>query len=101
MPEHVSASELADRVRAHPSVVRLHGGPFGAIASYLPGRKVVGVRLPDEGEPVEVGVVLRLDRPLPDVVAELRGLVAAVVGPVPVDIVVGDVVTPDEPPEGG
>ncbi|MGP4017403.1 hypothetical protein [Saccharopolyspora sp. 5N708] len=99
MPEHVSASELADRVLAHPSVVRLHGGQFGEIASYLPGRKVVGVRLPDEGA-VEVAVVLRLDRSLPEVVAELRSRLAEVLGAVPVDITVADVITAEESPEG-
>jgi hypothetical protein len=95
MLEHVSASELADRALAHPAVVQLHGGQFGEIASYLPGSKVVGVRLPDDGA-VEIGVVLRLDRPLPEVVAELRGRLAEVLGKTPVDITVCDVITPDE-----
>lgn len=96
MPEQVSAGELAERVLAHPSVVRLHGGQFGEIASYLPGRKVVGIRLPDGGS-VEVGVVLRLDRPLPEIIDEIRGALAEVLDEVPVDITVADVITTDEP----
>ncbi|MGW5641816.1 hypothetical protein ACWEV3_05885 [Saccharopolyspora sp. NPDC003752] len=98
MPEQVSAGELADRVLAHPSVVRLHGGQFGEIASYLPGRKVVGVRLPESGA-AEIGVVLRLDRPLPEVLGEIRGALAEALGDVPVDITVADVIT-DEPRGG-
>ncbi|MBB5156355.1 hypothetical protein [Saccharopolyspora phatthalungensis] len=106
MPEPISASELADRVLAHPSVVRLHGGQFGEIATYRPGSKVVGVRLPDIGavaEPgagaVEIGVVLRLGRPLPEIVAELRGTLAEVLGKSRVDITVADVITTNEPQE--
>ncbi|MEV0697538.1 hypothetical protein AB0I53_06410 [Saccharopolyspora sp. NPDC050389] len=95
MPEQVSAGELADRVLAHPSVVRLHGGQFGEIASYQPGSKIVGVRLPDSGA-AEIGVVLRLDRPLPEILGEIRGALAEVLGAAPVDITVADVIT-DEP----
>lgn len=100
MPEQPSASELADQVLAHPSVARLHGGAFGEIASYFPGHRVTGVRMPEDG-PVEIGVVLRLDRPLPDTVAELRGALAERLGGTPVDIYVSDVETAEDPPETG
>ncbi|MGW3467779.1 hypothetical protein ACWDKQ_04745 [Saccharopolyspora sp. NPDC000995] len=96
MPEQVSAGELAERVLAHPSVVRLHGGQFGEIASYLPGSKVVGVRLP-EGGAAEIGVVLRLERPLPEILDEIRSALAELLDEVPVDITVSDVITTDEP----
>ncbi|KAA5830022.1 hypothetical protein ABT337_09435 [Saccharopolyspora hirsuta] len=98
MPEQVFASELADRVLAHPAVVRLHGGQFGEIATYQPGRRITGVRVGDRA--VEVAVVLRLDRPLPEVLAELRGELTAAAGGIPVDITVADVITPADPPEG-
>ncbi|WP_367130491.1 hypothetical protein [Saccharothrix sp. HUAS TT1] len=78
MSEDVEAAVLA-----HPDVTRLDG----AIASYLPGRRVVGVRV---GARVEVAVVLRPDRPIGEVVPELRAEVARVAGPVPVDVVVAD-----------
>lgn len=90
------AREIAELVSAHPSVVRLVGGPFNAIATYLPGERLVGVYLGDPGEPVELGVVLRLDRPLPPVLADLRAQVSAVCGGVPVDITVADVELPAE-----
>ncbi|MGO1048687.1 hypothetical protein [Crossiella sp. CA198] len=94
------AAELADRIAevvlTHPSVVSLHGGAYGAVLSYLPGRKVIGVRSTGAGEPVEVGVVLRIGEPLPEVVSELRNRVRQVTGAVPVDITVVDVLEPGE-----
>ncbi|MBN9755091.1 hypothetical protein Ae406Ps2_5702 [Pseudonocardia sp. Ae406_Ps2] len=68
---------VADAVLAHPSVLRLDGGPFGAIASYLPGHRVQGVRLAD---PVEIAVVLRLGRPFAEVADEVADRVRAVLG---------------------
>lgn len=93
------AERIAEEVADHPSVRRLDAGPFGTVASYLPGRRVAGVRAGEAGEPVEVAVVLRLDRPLPDIVADLRTRVAAVAGPVTVDITVSDIVTEVEAAE--
>ena len=90
------ADQVAEVVLGHPAVVRLDSGRFGVIATYLPGHQVTGVRAPDPGEAVEVAVVLRLDRPLPEIVAELRSRIKTVAGTVPVDITVSDVVT-EEP----
>ncbi|MFC4950206.1 hypothetical protein [Pseudonocardia sp. GCM10023141] len=83
--------QVAAVVTAHPAVAGLHGGPFGAVATYLPGRRLAGVRVGATGEPVEVGVVLRLGAPIPDVVRALRTAVAPLVGGVPVDITVEDI----------
>jgi hypothetical protein len=86
------AEAVADVVLAHPAVVRLSGGPFGTIASYLPGRRVVGVRLPlRETDPVEVAVVARMGSVLPLMAAELGEAVVAVLGPVALDVTVTDV----------
>lgn len=87
----VLAELVADAAAAHPSVARLDGGTFGAVATWLPGRRLVGVHV---GETVEVGVVLTLDRPVPDAVASLRRTLAPLVGGIPVDVVVSDVVLP-------
>ena len=88
------ADELVERVaaavRSDPAVADLHGGPLNAIGTYLPDGRLVGVRI-SPGEPVEIGVVLRLDRPIPDVVAGLRATVSRLCGGAPVDVVVGDV----------
>ncbi|QGK69527.1 hypothetical protein GIY23_08320 [Allosaccharopolyspora coralli] len=84
------ADRLAREVEAHPSVVRLDGRSF--VATYLPGRRVEGIRANDPGEPVDVAVVVRLDRPLPEVIDEVRARVVAVAGDVPVNIAVADAV---------
>ncbi|GAB3280563.1 hypothetical protein [Parasphingorhabdus pacifica] len=91
-----AATRLAATVRSHPSVTELHGGRLGVIATPLPGRKIVGVRIGADAEATEIGVALRLDRPLPEVVGELRVRAREVLGAVPVNITVADVSTPDE-----
>lgn len=77
------AEDVEAALLAHPEVARLDG----AIASYLPGRRVLGVRV---GTRVEVAVVLRTGRPIGEVVPELRSRVAGVAGAAPVDVVVAD-----------
>ncbi len=84
---------VAAAVLAHPEVVRLDGGPFGAVASYLPGRRrVLGVRVGGPGEATEVAVVVRRGSPLAVVADEVADRVRAVLGPVPVDVTFADVV---------
>jgi hypothetical protein len=86
------AEAVAAAVLAHPGVAALSGGPFGSIASYLPRRRVVGVRLPlADTDPVQIAVVARMGVPLPRLADELGAAVAAVLGPVAVDVTVADV----------
>lgn len=88
-----AAEAVAAAVSAHPGVARLDGGPFGTIASHLPGRRVVGVRLPPAaGAPAEIAVVTHAGTPLPRLADELATLVKDVLGEVPVDVTVVDVV---------
>lgn len=86
---------ISDAVRAHPAVLRMDGGPFGEITSYLPGRRVTGVRVAED-ESVEVCVVALLDRPLPGIAAELRDEVRELAGPVPVHVTIADVEQADD-----
>ena len=92
------ADAVAAAVRAHPAVADLDGGPFGAIASYLPGRRVVGVRVGEPGEPVEVSVVAWLGTPLPQLATDLRRLITAVTGSRVIDLTINDVITGDPSP---
>ena len=92
------AERVAAAVTAHPSVAGLHGGAYGAVATWLPGRRLVGVRIGEGEEPVEVAVVLHPDRPIPDVVRALRREVSGLCGGEAVDITVADIVLPDELP---
>jgi hypothetical protein len=86
------ARQVAAVVAANPAVARLDGGVFGAVATYLPGRRLVGVRIGQGDEPVEVAVVLYADHPFPDIVRGIRRDVAALCGGAAVDITVSDVV---------
>jgi hypothetical protein len=86
------ADAVAAAVLAHPGVVRLSGGAFGTVASYLPGRRVLGVRLPlGDADPVRIAVVARMGVPLARLADELGAAVVAVLGPVAVDVTVADV----------
>lgn len=95
----VLADAVAARVAEHPSVVALDAGPFGTVATHLPGRRVVGVTIDDTGATVQLGVVVRLDTPLPQLVVELRQWVSTVTGAATVHVLVADIVT-GEPDDG-
>ncbi|MGH3479341.1 MAG: hypothetical protein ACRDRY_05050 [Pseudonocardiaceae bacterium] len=95
------ADAVAAAVRSHPAVADLDGGPFGTIACYLPGRRVVGVRVGEPGEPVEVSVVARFGTPLPQLATELRRMITAVTGSRVIDVTINDVITDDPTPISG
>ena len=87
-----STPELADTVAAAvaavPGVAGLHPGPHGEVASYLPGRRVPGVRLrPDR---CEVHVSLVWGAPVPRTADAVRAAVQRLTG-TPVDVTVEDV----------
>lgn len=90
--------ELADRVAAAvlavPGVHDLHGGVLGEVATYLPGRRVNGVRLRDEE--TQIHLVLSWDAPVAITTAAVRDQVAGIV-PGPVHVTVEDVARPSEP----
>lgn len=64
-PGAVDPEAVAQAAAACPDVARLSEGVVAEFASYLPGRRVPGVRIDDEG--VEVHIVARWGRPLPEV----------------------------------
>ncbi len=72
----------------------------GFLATFLPGRRVAGVRITDDV--CEVAVVLRLDgSPLPEGAEQVRRAVTPVVGGRRIDVVIADVVVPDAVPSRG
>lgn len=95
-PETQPAAELADLVaaaaRGVPGVADLHTGAFGEVATYLPGRRVDGVRLRDDV--TEVHLVLRWGAPVLATADAVRATIVALV-PGRVDVAVQDVVDPD------
>ncbi len=83
------AEQIADAVRRVPGVVDLHGGMFGEAATYLPGRKVSGIRQTPDG--TEVHVSLLYGQPVRETANRVRLAVAAVVDG-PVHVTVEDVI---------
>ncbi len=89
-----AAGAIADSVAAAalsvPGVTRLHTGSFGEVATYLPGRRVEGVRL--QGGSTEVHLVLRPEVDLLRTAEAVRAVVTALVGGT-VDVFVEDLGT--------
>ncbi|MEZ0447698.1 hypothetical protein [Cellulomonas sp. ICMP 17802] len=90
VPPLSPAETVAATVLAVPGVVRLHGGRFGELGTYLPGRRVTGVRIDDEG--TEVHVVVSDLVPVPDTAARVQRAVSAI-APMPVRVHVEDIDT--------
>jgi hypothetical protein len=89
------ADAIAERALSCPAVISLAGGVVGQVATYLPGRRVVGVSLDDDV--CEVAVVLRLGAdPLPVLADQVRQAVAPVAGSRAVHVLVDDVLLPGE-----
>ncbi len=86
---------LADRVAAAVLTVRgvigLHGGMFGETATYLPGRRVPGVRLTEDV--TDIHLSLAYGSPIAATAQQVRDAVAALVTG-PVDVTVEDVAPP-------
>ena len=95
----IDADLVAERAAQCRSVARLGSGMFGEVATYLPGRRVLGVRLADGH--VEVHVVARWDIPIPEVAAEVRQAVGPLVGGLPINVCVDDVDLPEDGPSDG
>jgi len=74
-----------------PAVAQLHEGGSRAVATYLPGRRVVGVRV--EERRVLVSVVLASGSSVHSLEAQVRGALAPYIGGRQVDVHVADLQT--------
>lgn len=86
---HVTArdrsEDIADAVLAIDGVIGLHGGMFGEAATYLPGRRIAGVRSSEDG--TEIHVTLEFGVAIRETADAVRRTVAAMVdGPVHVTV---------------
>jgi hypothetical protein len=79
---------VAAVVAACPGVARLSAGPVGEVATYLPGRRVAGVRVRPGA--VEVHVVGWYGPTAAEIAGQVRAAVRTVAGPLPVDVVIDD-----------
>ena len=86
----LDARALVRAVETCPDVAGVSGGVVGeVIATYLPGERVVGVR--ESGDGVEIHIVARWGRPLPEIAEQVRRAVRPLVGPVDVLVVIDDI----------
>jgi hypothetical protein len=87
-PVPTTVDDIAALVLAVPDVVRLHAGRFGEVATYLPGRRVTGIKVGDDT--VEVHVVVAARTPIRQTAQLIHAAVATLVA-TPVHVYVEDV----------
>ena len=87
------AEAVATAALAVPGVNALHAGVLGEVATYLPGRRINGVRLRDDS--CEVHIVLDWGSPVVSTADAVRVAVETLVSG-PVDVTVEDVAGPPE-----
>lgn len=92
-PQAPAARRIAERVLSCPDVAGLSRGPFGAVATYLPGDLVPGVAVRDDV--IEVHVVARYGRPFPEVAELIRDAIGDLAAGRRMDVAIADVVTSD------
>ena len=95
-PPQDPAERLAATVLRVPGVVGLHSGMFGEVGTYLPGRRVAGIRITDDA--VEVHVVVRFGVSVRDTAAAVRAAAAAGHPGVAINVTVEDVAPPRDSP---
>jgi hypothetical protein len=83
-----TADDIAALVLAVPDVVRLHAGRFGEVATYLPGRRITGIKLGTEL--IEVHVVVAGRVPVRETAQLIHAAVATSVA-TPVHVYIQDV----------
>ena len=91
MPDSVGelADDIESLVRATPGVTGLHPGMFGEVATYLPGRRVAGIRVADGV--VDVHVIVDATAPMRSTAAAVRAAVASAVPGSSVNVTVEDI----------
>jgi uncharacterized alkaline shock family protein YloU len=93
-PEAELVGRIAGAVADCPDVVSLSGGLVGEVASYLPGRRVAGVRLREDT--VDVHVVARYGPTIAAIADQVRSVVAPLVSGRRVDVGVDGLATDEE-----
>lgn len=94
-PTAGSVDALEQAVLALAGVSGLHAGSLGEVATYLPGRRVPGVRV--RGRTVDVHVTLADGAPLRATAGAVRAAGAALVPGAVVDVTVEEVERPQVP----
>ena len=90
----VDVQQIATRVAACPGVVRLSAGSSGTVETYLPGDRVVGIRVVRDN--VEIHVVGRWEVASPVLADAIRAKVASLVDGRRVDVVIDEISDPPD-----
>ncbi|MGI8807483.1 MAG: hypothetical protein ACR2KK_06520 [Acidimicrobiales bacterium] len=77
-----------------PLIAGLTGGRFGEVATYGPGRRILGVRVVDGA--IELHVVAKWGAPLPEVAEVARAAVAPHAEGLPIAVFVDDIELPED-----
>jgi len=93
--EGVNVDALAAAVRSCPAVDDLDGGPLGTVATYLPGRRVPGIRIGADRASIQVRG--KWDVPIRELAGQVLAAVAPLTGGRTIDIFVADVAEPALP----
>lgn len=88
----IDVDAIAAAVRGCPAVDDLDSGPLGGIATYLPGRRVPGIRISESR--VEVSVRGAWNTPVAEIATQVRSVLAPLTGGRIIDIVLTDVADP-------
>ena len=96
MAEAEAADAIAAAVAACPGVASLHGGRSRRTATFLPGRRVDGVRIAEDR--IGISVVGVVGIPISLLAAQIRSAVEPLVSGRPVDVHVADLQPLDRQP---
>lgn len=88
----IDVDAVATAVRGCPAVDDLDGGRLGGVATYLPGRRVPGIRI-DEAR-IEVHVRAVWNQPASLLAQQIRAALATLSGGKVIDVVLTDIATP-------
>jgi hypothetical protein len=95
----IDVDAVAAAVRACPGVADLHGGRYGEVTTYLPGRVVRGVVV--AGGRVLVQVRSAWGTEAPQLAAAITTALAPLTGNRPVDVAIADIDDPPFAPDWG
>lgn len=90
----IDVDAVATAVRGCPAVDDLDGGRLGGVGTYLPGRRVPGIRIDDDR--IEVHVRGVWNQPAGVIAQQIRAALATLSGGRIIDVVLTDVAEPGQ-----